>query len=361
MGNIQGDLSLRDTTESVPVRQLAFLKMADARTHRLWFLWSEGSETSDLTQCGCCGGCLFFDDCIRRPEGRSSSGSSPEGLGEEGLGDYSTPAYNPMAVHALKKVLPLYCITDRECIAHLHQGLLDYTGISDSAQPHSKKGPLSAEGKFYSAPSGRTSPSDSLSSYVSANSSFASLHEEGEEEGKGGEHPGEAQPAGTRKSWRQSKHMSGVGGRWGHRLGVEHTQLYKDFAPVHTNHQAVVYVPIKRASAAGSGPASLHGSPQVNVKAVGSRTPPTRLGAQVSDGPKAVVMRLPMLEHQRCGHLPVVTERQHGKRHKERYRTEDSTVSAGGEESLAKFSLCLSVCDSTGVALSPLLLPVIER
>ena len=38
------------------------MRRADNRTRRLWFLWYEGYD------CGCCGGCVFHDSCINRPE-----------------------------------------------------------------------------------------------------------------------------------------------------------------------------------------------------------------------------------------------------------------------------------------------------
>ena len=339
MGDIQGDLSLRDTTESVPARQLAFLKMADAKTHRLWFLWAEGS---DPAQCGCCGGCQFFDDSIRRPEGRSSTDPT-EGLEDEG------PPYNPMAIQSLKKVLPLFTIMDMECIAHLHQGLLDYTGIAD---PNPQNRTVSTEAKFYSVPTDHTSPSDS---FVSANSSF--LGEDGEEEKS-------AEPLSVASKKRHSKHVSDAGGNprwWGHGAVEDHTQLYKDFASAHSNRLAVLHVPMKK----GSGHTSLQGSPQVNLKVAGI-APPTS-GSRLAEGysthhtPRMMVMKLPLLESQGRGHLPVVTERQGVKKHKEKRKTVDSSASVGGEGSLATVSLCISMCRNTHLAMSPLLLPVVER
>ena len=352
VGDVKGDLSLRDSTHSVPSRQLAFLKKADSRSQRLWFLWPQGSDQT-LQECGCCGGCLFLGDYIRRPEGAGSPGGPLE-VSEEG-----GKTYNPTSLHTLKKVLTLYAITDRECLAQLHQGLLKYVGVSEpetntAGEPHSSRkgeGPLSTEAKFYSAPSGRTSPSDSLSSYVSANSTF-SLAEEGNS-GEG------CEPTSSRKSWRQSRHMGG-------RLGVadEHTLLYKDFSPTHTCHLTVLYVPMKQLSAVeDSTPASQYESPQLNVRTLGKAPPPPP--ATIREGlhhtPKMMVMKLPLLEHPTPGLLPVVTER--AKRQKERgRRTVDSnTSSLGGEGSLAMASLCLNVCDRTQVVVSPLLLPVVER
>ena len=263
-----------------------------------------------------------------------------------------TWSYNPTALHNLKKA-----ITDRDCLAQLHQGLLEYIGMSDHLEANGREGPM--EARFYSVPSGRTSPSDSLS-YKSANSSLTSLLEDGKEEVRGGE--GEAVP--SRKSWRQSRHM---GGRLGHgRTLDEHTLLYKDFSTTHTCQYTVLHIPMKQlASLQDSTPASQSGSPQLNVKTSGKVPPATRLGTQTSEGshhtPKMMVMRLPLLERQTHGLLPVVTER--AKRQKERGRraVDSNTPSLGGDGSLAMASLCLSVCHSVHVAVSPLMLPVVER
>ena len=64
VGTIQGDVSLREPEKAMPERQMAFLKRADSRTRRLWFVWEEKYKNT----CGCCGGCPFLSSTINRPD-----------------------------------------------------------------------------------------------------------------------------------------------------------------------------------------------------------------------------------------------------------------------------------------------------
>lgn len=60
IGTIRADVDLKEPEEAMAVRQLEFLKRADLRSHRLWFIWD------DQYSCGCCGGCLFLSSSINR-------------------------------------------------------------------------------------------------------------------------------------------------------------------------------------------------------------------------------------------------------------------------------------------------------
>ena len=116
VGNIQGDLALREPMECVPERQLQFLRKADVRTQRLWFIWND-------SQCGCSGGCIFLEDrIIKRPlTDRSESAvyrpqfsaltTIPRHLGMQALMHQT---------HQLSNIKELHCLQ------HLHKGLLDH-------------------------------------------------------------------------------------------------------------------------------------------------------------------------------------------------------------------------------------------
>ena len=60
IGTIRGDIGLREPEEAMANRQFEFLKRADSRTHRLWFIWNRQYN------CGCCGGCQFLSSSITR-------------------------------------------------------------------------------------------------------------------------------------------------------------------------------------------------------------------------------------------------------------------------------------------------------
>ena len=147
VGNVQGDLNLREKEECVPRRQREFLKLADARTKRLWFLWrdedgSEGTGTGrkglkDEFRCGCCGGCPFLGGIIERQLPRDKlhsvayvsglSADSPERPEKPEPGSGST--YKSLGLQALRKVLPGFSIKELDCIQYIHQGLLEHYGV----------------------------------------------------------------------------------------------------------------------------------------------------------------------------------------------------------------------------------------
>ena len=60
IGPIRGDVGLREPEQAMAERQLKFLRRADSRSSRLWFVWD------DQYACGCCGGCQFLSSSINR-------------------------------------------------------------------------------------------------------------------------------------------------------------------------------------------------------------------------------------------------------------------------------------------------------
>lgn len=153
IGLVHGDVALQEPKDCVPSRQLAFLKRADTCTRRLWFLWEE-------VGCGCCGGCQFLDDCIKRRPPRlpsscavyNSECSLPSGTLSRAFG-----------LHSLKQSLQSISLHDLACPTLLHHGLLAYydqryqsVGDTSPSQP-------SAGSDTESFVSARGSPDDSRS------------------------------------------------------------------------------------------------------------------------------------------------------------------------------------------------------
>ena len=113
VGNIQGDVNLREVMDCVPKRQLEFLQLADRQTKRLWFLW-RGDPTP---QCGCWGECLFLDGHIERPCARGKMESSVYAA--------NSPKCT-LGLDSLASVLQSLSIRDIDCLQTVHQGLLQH-------------------------------------------------------------------------------------------------------------------------------------------------------------------------------------------------------------------------------------------
>lgn len=115
--HVQGDLELREPLECVPKRQLRFLRKADFRTQRLWFLWRESGVSA---KCGCCGGCMFMQDVIHRKPVLPRCDSA-----------VYRPQFAPMtciprhlAMQGLNGQLLASCISVPDCLWSLHRGLM---------------------------------------------------------------------------------------------------------------------------------------------------------------------------------------------------------------------------------------------
>lgn len=126
VGNIQGDLHLREQLECVPERQLAFLERADASTKRLWFLWRD-KTSSDVALCGCCGGCLFLDGSIERQLPKEKIQSAVYCQLFPSLHDSTLSRH--LGLQPLKKALLLSKACEVDCIRSIHRGLLEHYSL----------------------------------------------------------------------------------------------------------------------------------------------------------------------------------------------------------------------------------------
>lgn len=163
VNSIEGDIVLREPLECVPERQLSFLKKADLRTQRLWFLWREEPVTK---LCGCCGECLFLDTFItRRPlvERQHSAVYFPH-FSIHG----SVPRH--LGLQRVSQTLAGSSISEPECMWLVHAGLLEHYRQRYSG---GEKRILSSSPDLDHRTS-RMSVSDNIS-FVSARSSLTSL------------------------------------------------------------------------------------------------------------------------------------------------------------------------------------------
>lgn len=176
IGNIQGDLHLREQLECVPERQLAFLQRADAVTRRLWFLWKE-KDSTDVTLCGCCGGCLFFDGAIERQQPREKIQSAVyrplfPSLHQDTLSRH-------LGLEPLKRALLSSKACEVDCIRSIHRGLLEHYrlryGVKVETQIHIS---LDHSPQEITSASRQSLSLTSEESFVSARSSLTSFFED---------------------------------------------------------------------------------------------------------------------------------------------------------------------------------------
>ena len=113
VGNIQGDVNLREVLDCVPKRQLEFLQLADRQTKRLWFLWRD----DPASRCGCWGECLFLDSHINRPSARGKMESSVYAA--------NSPKCT-LGLDSLTSMLQSQSVRDIDCLQMVHQGLLQH-------------------------------------------------------------------------------------------------------------------------------------------------------------------------------------------------------------------------------------------
>ena len=187
VGNIQGDLTLREVFECVPARQLEFLRKADDRTRRLWFLWSE--DSSQEVRCGCCGGCVFLDSSVERLPIREKLESSvytsqPPISSSSALGKQTDSVTSSMvqALHSLKRSLANSGVKEVECVESIHKGLLEHYSMRYSQFPGVELRAAKDDERL--TPSTETNRHSYISdgSFVSAHASLTSLLETEEEQ-----------------------------------------------------------------------------------------------------------------------------------------------------------------------------------
>ena len=184
IGNIQGDLSLREIKDCVPQRQLEFLKKADHKSRRLWFLWRELEEREgevDEFRCGCCGGCVFLDGCVERQPQRVKVDSTVYSTQvshstKMETGTLPGTLSRSLALQSLKKALPALGVTELECVSRIHRGLLDHYNQKYSKPVTVGDIPISNAQETLDVSRPISVISDS--SFVSARSSLTSLVEE---------------------------------------------------------------------------------------------------------------------------------------------------------------------------------------
>ncbi len=187
IGNILGDLSVRDVNECVPRRQRYFLERADAQSKRLWFLWSEGGGRGEEFRCGCWGGCAFYDSCVQRSQPQEKDTSvvyAPPFLLSESLKSETGPsAHRVLGLHNLRRTLPTLCVKNLDCVRLLHQGLLEHYDLRYSQEPQVRQSSATASGReeggaLESQVSADRSSVTSEGSFHSARSSLTSLAED---------------------------------------------------------------------------------------------------------------------------------------------------------------------------------------
>lgn len=173
IGNVQGDIHLREQLECVPERQLSFLERADSATKRLWFLWKEKSST-DIPLCGCAGGCLFLDGSIERQlqkEKNQSAVYSPlfPSLQQDTLSRH-------LGLQPLKKALLHSRASEVECIRSIHCGLLEHYNLRYGVKEEPQS--LDNSPQENSPLSQKSLSLTSEDSFVSARSSLTSFFED---------------------------------------------------------------------------------------------------------------------------------------------------------------------------------------
>lgn len=173
IGNIQGDLHLREQLECVPERQLAFLKRADGPTRRLWFLW-KSEASGDVQLCGCCGGCLFLDGSIERQQPKEKIQSAVYCPLFPSLQDTLS---RHLGLQPLKKALLASKACEVDCVSSIHRGLLEHYnlryGLKTEGQSSTGNSP-----QDISSASRQSLSLTSDGSFVSARSSLTSFLEE---------------------------------------------------------------------------------------------------------------------------------------------------------------------------------------
>ena len=174
VGNIQGDLHLREQLECVPERQIAFLERADEPTKRLWFLWKDKSAT-DLAFCGCSGGCLFLDGSIERQLPKEKIQSSVycplfPSLNQDTLSRH-------LGLQPLKRALLVSKASEVDCVRSIHRGLLDHYSLRYSVKTEGQTS-LESSPQENSSASRKSLSLTSEESFVSARSSLTSFFED---------------------------------------------------------------------------------------------------------------------------------------------------------------------------------------
>ncbi len=278
VGNVQGDLNLREVEECVPRRQRYFLERADTRSKRLWFLWKEeegeGGKNGGV-RCGCCGGCVFHDGCIQREQPKDKSESvvytAPTHLVEALKSEASPAIHKLLGLQSLRRTLPSLCVRDLDCVQYLHHGLLGHYELRYGGEPSIQQRSsaaakeVSEHGKVDAQESSSVG-TNSDGSFVSARSSLTSLLEHSENfvsipnmnEVGVPDYGSSLPPEGKRRHRKARSHdlksmSSAAGGKEGTDSAtvlfydpLNSASAFKGLVPAQLYRPAVLYVPLKK-------------------------------------------------------------------------------------------------------------------
>lgn len=405
VGNIQGDLNLREVEECVPKRQLDFLRKADRKTKRLWFLWKEEEGLGPVggeILCGCCGGCLFLEGCIERllPREKTESVVYKQQLSSSDSASVMT-ASKSLGLQTLKKVLSTLSVKELECVLCLHQGLLGhyelrYGKLDDSAKETDEPARVGE--------STEESPEVSMisdGSFVSARSSLTSLTED--DQFMSIENINEAGLEGiarltvvegrrirhrkrTSAMSRELKAMAA--GAFGKdtvdapiSFSLSAANSYKDIAPSQTYRPAMLYVPLKKREAEPERkpqqPQQMTDSPRMiraemhtdkeSLRTQDSSTATFQRQSTLrsAQARNALRLRIPLFAPLSQGKLPTMVQNRPRTPRKARKKQKGSATGREGrptnERNLAKFSLSVLVKGNLTATLTPPVLGFFDK
>ena len=391
IGNIQGDLSLREIDECVPTRQLDFLKKADDKTKRLWFLWreEEGVGNGNLL-CGCCGGCLFLDGCIQRQQPIEKIDSvvyMPRPIGQsESVKSELGSGYKSLGLGSLKKALPTLTIKEVDCVVFVHLGLLEHyelrygkpppppdstaNGVEEQSETAVETSSIVSDSSFVSAQSDFTSESDEFVSVSNLNEiglsdSFQVL------ERKRGKHRK------TKSVLSQELRSMGKDSVDAPMLFYDSTAAYKGLVPSQSYKPTVLYIPMRKReiNAEKKIQQQPRGSPLItHVKVQETISLPAQPSRSASATPQmkskeatghevrnVFRLRVPVLTPLSSGSLPVMAQKGSGVTRGKRRRRRGVYRKETDENKLAKVSLSVSVNGTVTATVSPPILTFIER
>ena len=324
LGPITGDLSLREPLDCVPKRQIDFLRLADRRTKRLWFLWEAGHN------CGCWGACQFLEGSINRPSTRGKKDSAV----------YFTQV-TTQGVDKLESSLLGRSIRDTECLLLIHRALLQHHQHKYTPPPPSEV--------FLSRPYSMVSDDES---FVSAHGSLTSLLLEEEAEfisldnlnvtslslqGLSGRP--RSKPAALNLDVGQEEVDKGEGG----------LNTYKDVSSTHTLTDLRLRVSIDPPQTVEEEEKLGHVSVKRSLSD-GAALRPKSTPTAIPQTQEYLLLRLPQITAANAGQVPAVIPKGGVLRSRERSRTRSH---GDKQKVLATFSLCVNVEGQPRVLLTP--------
>lgn len=365
LGNLHGNLALREPSNCVTTRQLDFLRRADDRTRRLWFLWN-----ADDAVCGCCGGCLFMNGDIARKDVVTCSESAVYTAQFSSLAAFPRHLGMPGLNHALHGS----SIFDVECMWSLHKGLLHHyqARYADSALLlHAPTPSLHASSPIHQQQDERSSKNQSGSeeAFVSARSSLTSLL--AEEYKSVHEINLEAVEEGLSRKTRHKKKPStlSVDMRVGDEDVPDLPSGYQGLVATHSLHTVTLQIPYfsKHTASDDHTPTADSAVPRYRVH---HRHSVSDVSFMVKETPDTSAcssdqfhLCVPCLSLDSAGTLPLVMQKPatHTLERKRLQHFKRATSGTEPSTDLAKFSLFVKMNGSTSVLLSPAFLPIITR